>query len=138
MTGIRYGVAPKRSTALLDRRQTLAWLAVKRWRYAVWRSDILGRAAALAVACGMTAATAVAQDAGEALDASLIDPAGSVADGTAAPATAADERRYVIPFMALTDIETDFSLTPSVPDDVLRDASIESIDALFDGRRARQ
>lgn len=58
---------------------------------------------------------------------------------TAPSGMAADGRNYVIPFVVLTDVETDFGPAPPAPDDALRDASVDTPDTEAGRRRpARQ
>ena len=93
-----------------------------------WRAVVV-----LAAALNMVAASAVAQVAGE-TDRPITSHMLSTVD--AIPPV--DSPDYVIPFMVLTDIETDFGLAPPSPDDVLRDASIDVIDPETGHRQARR
>lgn len=49
---------------------------------------------------------------------------------------AADGRNYVIPFVVLTDVETDFGPAPPAPDGTLRDASVDTPDTEAGRRQA--
>ncbi len=95
-------------------------------KHTAWRNTLCGSAVLLTIAACLVAVSAVAQ------------PANPNESGASPQAVPADGRDYVIPFMVLTDIETDFSLAPPPPDDNLRDASTETIDALFDSQQAKK
>lgn len=113
-------------------------LPVETRRHDAW-TDRAGRCLmTLTVLLAIAAAPAAAQADDEADDGLTTKPAGSVAGDPAARPAAAEDRDYVIPFMVLTDIDTDFSLAPPSGDDVLHDTSQESIDAMFDRRQANR
>lgn len=90
----------------------------------------------LSVFLGLAAIPVAAQAADE-TDRAVASPPPPAVDAAPPSALAADGQDYVIPFMVLTDIETDFSLVPPSSNEIIRDASIESIDALFEVRQAK-
>lgn len=91
----------------------------------------------LLVCLGLVAMPAAAQGIDD-IDRSTVALSPSVTNGARPLAVIAEDRDYIIPFMALSDIETDFSLIPPTPDEIIRDASIVPIDAPFEARQAKK
>ena len=91
----------------------------------------------LLVGLGLIAMPAVAQGVGE-IDRSATAFSPPAADAPPRLAVMAEDRDYVIPFMALSEIDTDFNLVPPTSDEIIRDASIESIDAPFETKQAKK
>lgn len=91
----------------------------------------------LLVCLALAAMPAAAQGVGE-IDRSVLAPSPSAADDAPRFAVMAEDQNYVIPFMVLSEIETDFSLVPPTSDEIIRDALIEPIDAPFATRQAKK